>query len=64
MCEKYKNEKKIAAKIFKEKIKNRQYLAKLPIEEKIEILITMQKRALEIAKSAGRNTDHIHVWEL
>lgn len=57
-------ERKIAKNVFKSKLKNRKRLAELPIEDKLRILIEMQKRAVAIAKSVGRDTSHMFVWKI
>ena len=60
----FETEKAIAERIFKEKEKQRKKLASLPIEEKLKILIEMQKRAVEIAESKGRDTSGYYIWKL
>ena len=53
---------KIAEEIFCRKLTGRREAARLPIEEKLRILVAMQKRANEIRRSAGRPEKF--VWQL
>jgi hypothetical protein len=48
-----KTNKKTIDTIFEAKQKRREYLAKLPIEEKIKILVELQKMAVPILKARG-----------
>ncbi len=48
--------------LFQAKEIRRHELAKLPIEEKIAVLITMQQWECEIARHAGR--EHPAPWKL
>jgi len=50
----------IAEEIFRRKQVARRAAARLPIEEKLRILIEMQKRANEIRRATGR--PEMFVW--
>jgi hypothetical protein len=60
----FETEKAIAERIFEEKEGQRKKRAALPIEEKLKILVEMQKRALAIAESQGRDTSGYYIWKL
>ena len=52
----------IAEEIFRRKRAARREAARLPIEEKLRILVEMQKRANEVRRSTGR--PEMFVWHL
>lgn len=52
----------IAEEIFRRKQVGRREAARLPIEEKLRILVEMQKRANEVRRAAGR--PEMFVWHL
>ena len=52
----------IAEEIFRRKQSSRQDAARLPIEEKLRILVEMQKRANEVRRATGR--PEMFVWQL
>jgi hypothetical protein len=52
----------IAEEIFRRKRAARREAARLPIEEKLRILVEMQKRANEVRRSTGRL--EMFVWQL
>ena len=52
----------IAEEIFRRKQAGRREAARLPIEEKLHILVEMQKRANEIRRATGR--PEMFVWQL
>ncbi len=52
----------IAEEIFRRKRVARQEAARLPIEEKLRILVEMQKRANEVRRATGR--PEMFVWQL
>jgi hypothetical protein len=52
----------IAEEIFRRKQSGRREAAQLPIEEKLRILIEMQKRANEVRRATGR--PEMFVWQL
>ena len=52
----------IAEEIFRRKRVGRREAARLPIEEKIQILVRLQRRANEIRRAAGR--PEMFVWQL
>jgi hypothetical protein len=52
----------IAEEIFRRKQVSRREAARLPIEEKLRILVEMQKRANEVRRAAGRS--EMFVWHL
>jgi hypothetical protein len=52
----------IAEEIFRRKQAGRRAAAHLPIEEKLRVLVEMQKRANEIRRAAGR--PEMFVWQL
>ena len=52
----------IAEEIFRRKRVSRQEAARLPIEEKLRILVEMQKRANEVRRATGR--PEMFVWQL
>jgi hypothetical protein len=54
--------REIAEEIFRRKRKARREAAQLPIEEKLRILVEMQKRANEVRRATGR--PEMFVWEL
>ena len=52
----------LAEEIFRRKQASRREAAQLPIEEKLRILVEMQKRANEVRRAVGR--PEMFVWEL
>lgn len=56
------SEPEFVQKTYEAKNKQRQTLAALPIEEKIERLVKLQQRANEIAISVGRPA--LMIWKL
>ena len=52
----------IAEEIFRRKRAGRRESARLPIEEKLRILVEMQKRANEVRRATGR--PEMFVWQL
>ena len=52
----------IAEAIFRRKQSGRRDAARLPIEEKLRILVGMQKRANEVRRATGR--PEMFVWQL
>ena len=52
----------INEEIYRRKEKARRERASLPIEEKVRILVEMQKRANEVRRAVGR--PEMIVWEL
>ena len=52
----------IAEEIFRRKQTSRREAARLPIEEKLRILVEMQKRANEVRRATGR--PEMFVWHL
>lgn len=52
----------IAQEIFRRKKAGHAAAARLPIEEKLRILVQMQKRANEVRRAVGR--PEMFVWEL
>ena len=52
----------IAEEIFRRKQAGRREAARLPIEEKLRILVEMQKRANEVRRATGR--PEMFVWQL
>jgi hypothetical protein len=54
--------KEIAEGIFERKRASRQEAARLPIEEKLRILVRLQRRANEIRRATGR--PEMFVWQL
>ena len=52
----------IAEEIFRRKQAGRREAARLSIEEKLRVLVDMQKRANEIRRSTGR--PEMFVWQL
>jgi len=54
--------KEIAEDIFRRKQASRHQAAQLPIEEKLRILVQLQKQADEIRRATGR--PEILVWKL
>ena len=52
----------IAEGIFRRKQAGRREAARLPIEEKLRILVEMQKRANEVRRATGR--PELFVWQL
>jgi len=52
----------IAEEIFRRKQASRDHAAQLPIEEKLRILVRLQKQANEIRRATGR--PEILVWKL
>jgi hypothetical protein len=54
--------REIAEEIFRRKREARREAAHLPIEEKLRILVEMQKRANEVRRATGR--PEMFVWEL
>ena len=51
----------IAEEIFRRKRDARQEAARLPIEEKLRILVRLQRQANEIRRAPGR--EEMFVWE-
>jgi len=47
--------------IFAAKESRRQLLARLPIEEKVKILVRLQEIAAPLLRARGRN---VHVWRI
>lgn len=47
---------RLTKRLLSAKAKRRRELAGIPIEEKIKIVVLMQKMSNEIRKSCGRNT--------
>jgi len=62
MAENISREDQIIGNIINKKKKLRNNQANLPIEEKIKILIELQKITVNIKKSEGKNDNRI-VWE-
>jgi hypothetical protein len=56
------NPKEIAEEIFRRKQAGRRAAARLPIEEKLRILVRLQHRANEIRRATGR--PEMFVWQL
>jgi hypothetical protein len=56
------NAQDIAEDIFRRKQASRRQAAQLPIEEKLRILVRLQKQANEIRRAAGR--PEMFVWRL
>jgi hypothetical protein len=57
--------KEYAGKAFEAKKKFRKYQASLPIEEKVKILIELQKIGYNILKSTGRDLEKgKRVWAI
>jgi hypothetical protein len=54
--------KEIAEIIFERKRVGRREAARLPIEEKLRILVRLQRRTNEIRRAAGR--PEMFVWQL
>jgi uncharacterized protein (DUF2342 family) len=54
--------REIAEEIFRRKETARREAARLPIEQKLRILVGMQKRANEIRRATGR--PEMFVWQL
>ncbi len=54
--------REIAEEIFRRKQASRREAAGLPIEEKLRILVQMQRRANEIRRATGR--PEMFVWQL
>lgn len=52
----------IAEEIFRRKDAGRREAARLPIEEKLRILVELQKRANEVRRATGR--PEMFVWHL
>jgi len=52
----------IAEEIFRRKSNARREAARLPIEEKLRILVQLQKRANEVRRATGR--PEMFVWQL
>jgi len=52
----------IAEEIFRRKHAGRREAARLPIEEKIQILVRLQRRANEIRRATGR--PEMFVWQV
>ena len=52
----------IAEEIFRRKLASRREAARLPIGEKLRILVEMQKRANEVRRATGR--PEMFVWQL
>ena len=52
----------IAGEIFRRKTKSRLEAARLPIEEKLRILVALQRRANEVRRATGR--PEMFVWQL
>ncbi len=56
------NVTEIAEEIFRRKVRARREAARLPIEEKLRILVELQKRANEVRRATGR--PEMFVWQL
>jgi hypothetical protein len=56
------NLQSIAEEIFRRKQTARQEAARLPIEEKLRILVKLQRRANEVRRATGR--PEMFVWQL
>ena len=54
--------REIAEEIFRRKRAARHEAARLPIEEKLRILVQLQRRANEVRRATGR--PEMFVWEL
>ena len=54
--------REIAEEIFRRKRATRREAARLPIEEKLRILVQLQRRANEVRRATGR--PEMFVWEL
>jgi hypothetical protein len=54
--------RKLAERLFRAKAARRLQLAALPIEEKIRILVEMQRRANDIRRKTGRKP--LPEWEI
>ena len=54
--------REIAEEIFRRKRTSRQVAARLPIEEKLRILVRLQERANAIRRATGRR--EMFVWRL
>lgn len=54
--------REIAEEIFRRKRAARREAARLPIEEKLRILVQLQRRANEVRRATGR--PEMFVWEL
>ena len=54
--------REIAEEMFRRKRKARREAARLPIEEKLRILVQMQQRANEVRRATGR--PEMFVWQL
>ena len=54
--------REIAEEIFRRKRAARGEAARLPIEEKLRILVQLQRRANEVRRATGR--PEMFVWEL
>ena len=54
--------REIAEEIFRRKRAARREAARLPIEEKLRILVQLQRRANEVRRATGR--PEMCVWEL
>ena len=54
--------REIAEEIFRRKRGARQEAARLPIEEKLRILVQLQRRANEVRRATGR--PEMFVWQL
>ncbi|HAV62200.1 MAG TPA: hypothetical protein DCY13_07520 [Verrucomicrobiales bacterium] len=54
--------KNIAEEIFRRKQAARREAARLPIEEKLRILVKLQQRANEVRRATGR--PEMFVWQL
>lgn len=52
----------IAEEIFRRKQASRHEAARLPIEEKLRILVKLQQRANEVRRATGR--PEMFVWQL
>jgi hypothetical protein len=56
------DKRKLAERLFRAKSRRRQRLAALPIEEKVRILIQMQRLSNDIRRKTGRKP--LPEWEL
>jgi hypothetical protein len=56
------DKKKLAERLLRAKAARRRHLAALPIEEKIKILIRMQKLSNDIRRKTGRKP--LPEWEI
>jgi len=60
--DRYARLRELAEEAFRQKAQRRKELAALPIEEKVRILVELQKRANEVRRATGR--PEMYVWQL